>query len=183
MKIRDVEGTKKLPRGKNIAFEEAAKCMFVRMHECTIKTSILQEHNITLSEHCFYVDIPPGMKGVPHCPPPAFFPCKIWRGKLRLYCAAHGSSACSLNDKSGKVQGSIYNNIWYWGGCAWNTGIPGNCGMGQRGAYAVDFCARGSIWYVHYKRDCLAVSFHSLKKEFLFLHRFPRLPKSAPHTF
>ncbi len=57
VKIRDVEGTKKLPRGKNIAFEEAAKCMFVRMHECTIKTSILQEHNITLSEHCFYVDM------------------------------------------------------------------------------------------------------------------------------
>lgn len=51
------EGSNGLPRGKVFAFEAAANRLFVRMHELTVRTSILREHSVRLSEHSFYVDM------------------------------------------------------------------------------------------------------------------------------
>lgn len=55
--VRPVQGSKSLPREKVLAFEKIAERLHVRMHEWTIRTSILKEHSIRMSEHSFYVDM------------------------------------------------------------------------------------------------------------------------------
>lgn len=57
VRIRPVQGSEGLPREKVFFFERAAKNLHVRMHEWTIRTSILKEHSIRMSERCFYVDM------------------------------------------------------------------------------------------------------------------------------
>ena len=54
---RRVEGAKVLENGRIYSFEEVARTLFVKMHEATIRTSILQKHGVSLTEHCFYVDM------------------------------------------------------------------------------------------------------------------------------
>ena len=55
--VRPVEGSRGLPREQVFAFEAAAEKLFVRMHELTVRTSILKEHSVCLTEHSFYVDM------------------------------------------------------------------------------------------------------------------------------
>ncbi|MDE7298103.1 MAG: glycosyltransferase family 2 protein [Lachnospiraceae bacterium] len=55
--MREIEGAAGLPRGEAFLFEAAARRLHVRMHEMTIRTSILKEHSIRMSEHSFYVDM------------------------------------------------------------------------------------------------------------------------------
>lgn len=55
--VRQVQGSGGLPRERVFAFEEAAERLHVRMHEWTVRTAVLKEHSIRLSEHCFYVDM------------------------------------------------------------------------------------------------------------------------------
>lgn len=55
--VRDIEGRKKLNPGKILDFRTYADKLHVRMHQWTIRTEILKEHNITLTEHSFYVDM------------------------------------------------------------------------------------------------------------------------------
>ena len=54
---RQIQGTEKLPQKKIFSFQDAAKFLHIRMHEWTIRTAILKEHKIVLSEHSFYVDM------------------------------------------------------------------------------------------------------------------------------
>lgn len=55
--VRDIEGRKELNSGKILDFRTYADKLHVRMHQWTIRTEILKEHNITLTEHSFYVDM------------------------------------------------------------------------------------------------------------------------------
>ncbi len=42
--------------GRNYCFDEIADRLYIRMHNMTIRTAILQENKINLDESCFYVD-------------------------------------------------------------------------------------------------------------------------------
>lgn len=42
--------------GKTYRFDEIAEKVYIKMHGLTIRTAILQEHDIQLDENCFYVD-------------------------------------------------------------------------------------------------------------------------------
>lgn len=52
-----LQGSGGLPREQVFPFERAAGRLHVRMHEWTIRASILKEHSIRISERCFYVDM------------------------------------------------------------------------------------------------------------------------------
>lgn len=54
---RQIEGAENLPKETILPFREAAEVLHVRMHEWTIRTRILKEQNIRISEHSFYVDM------------------------------------------------------------------------------------------------------------------------------
>ena len=41
---------------KEYVFDEIAHMLYIKMHNMTIRTSILKEHAIHIDEHCFYVD-------------------------------------------------------------------------------------------------------------------------------
>lgn len=56
-KVRRIEGAKQLPKEVVFPFREAAGKLHIRMHEWTIRTAILKEQEIVLSEHSFYVDM------------------------------------------------------------------------------------------------------------------------------
>ena len=55
--LRPPEGAEGLPGESVLDFEAVSEHLFVRMHECTFRTSILREHSIRMSEHSFYVDM------------------------------------------------------------------------------------------------------------------------------
>ena len=54
---RKIEGADHLPKGRVISFQKAAGELHIRMHEYTIKTAILKDHGIKLSEFSYYVDM------------------------------------------------------------------------------------------------------------------------------
>lgn len=54
---REIEGAEALERGRILPFESIADRIHVRMHEWTIRTRILKEQKIRLSEHSYYVDM------------------------------------------------------------------------------------------------------------------------------
>lgn len=54
---RKIEGAEAFRRNEILPFKNIAERLHVRMHEWTIRTALLQEHSIRLSEHCFYVDM------------------------------------------------------------------------------------------------------------------------------
>lgn len=54
---RQIQGTEKIPQKKILSFQDTAKFLHIRMHEWTIRTAILKEQKIVLSEHSFYVDM------------------------------------------------------------------------------------------------------------------------------
>ncbi len=37
-------------------FDDVADCLYMKMHNMTIKTEILREHQVQIDEHCYYVD-------------------------------------------------------------------------------------------------------------------------------
>lgn len=42
--------------GREYLFDEIANKLYIKMHNMTIKTRILRDHQIRIDEHCFYVD-------------------------------------------------------------------------------------------------------------------------------
>lgn len=55
--LQKIQGASGLKPGKMYSFREVAKTLHIRMHQFTIRTSILKKHKIWLSEHSFYVDM------------------------------------------------------------------------------------------------------------------------------
>lgn len=62
--LRIVDDKPQLNDGDIIKMEKAVKNIDFFMHNSTIKTSILQEHNIRITEHCFYTDGEYTIKGM-----------------------------------------------------------------------------------------------------------------------
>lgn len=54
---RKIEGADAFRHGEMLPFETAANKLHVRMHEWTVRTALLKEHDIRLTEHSFYVDM------------------------------------------------------------------------------------------------------------------------------
>lgn len=54
---REIEGAMRLPKEVVLSFREYAKVLHIRIQEWTIRTEILREHPIVLSEYSFYVDM------------------------------------------------------------------------------------------------------------------------------
>lgn len=54
---RYIEGSNKIPKETVLNFYDYADKLHVRMHECTIRTELLKEKGMILSEHSYYVDM------------------------------------------------------------------------------------------------------------------------------
>ena len=54
---RYIEGSNKIPKETVLRFCDYANGLHIRMHECTMRTTLLQEQEITLLEHSYYVDM------------------------------------------------------------------------------------------------------------------------------
>ena len=52
------------------------------MHAVTIRTALLQSHNIQLDEHCFYVDAQYVLRPVPYIETVVFFPGIVYQYRL-----------------------------------------------------------------------------------------------------
>lgn len=52
--------------GKEYRFDDIADRIYIKMHQLTIKTSILRKHNIHIDRHCFYVDCEYIMYPIPY---------------------------------------------------------------------------------------------------------------------
>jgi len=83
-KKRQIEGAEDLTEGKQYSFSEVAKKLFVRMHEWTIKTSILKEQKISLTEHSFYVDMQFVLFPVPWIQTLCILPENVYRYRLGM---------------------------------------------------------------------------------------------------
>lgn len=54
---RQIEGSSVIPKEMVLNFCDYARWLHVRIHEWTIRTQLLKEQNIVLSEHSYYVDM------------------------------------------------------------------------------------------------------------------------------
>lgn len=79
---RQIEGTKNLSKETILSFYRVAKTLHIRMHEWTIRTTILKEHNITFSEHSFYVDMQYILFPIPWIETLCILPYPIYRYRL-----------------------------------------------------------------------------------------------------
>lgn len=83
-----------LEDGRQYAFEEIEEMIkWMRYHAVIYKTSILQENNIKLDEHCFYVDTEYMLFPIP-------FVNSIYYSKPYIYCYRLGSTGQSVSDAS-----------------------------------------------------------------------------------
>lgn len=90
---KKVEGTEKFPKEKIIFFQKIADKIHIRMHEWTIRTKILKEHKIVLSEHSFYVDMQYIIFPVPWIQTICILPYPV-------YCYRLGSQTQSVSIKN-----------------------------------------------------------------------------------
>ena len=65
----------------------------IKMHALTIKTKILQEHNILIDEHCYYVDCEYIAYPIPFC-------TSVYYDKHDIYCYRLGRNGQSVDIKS-----------------------------------------------------------------------------------
>lgn len=73
-----------LESGKEYLFSEVCNYEVLQMHALTMKTSLLQEKNITLDEKCFYVDAEYVVFPVPYVQTVTFFDCYVYMYRLAL---------------------------------------------------------------------------------------------------
>jgi len=83
-KERCIEGAEQLEKGITYSFKDVADKLFVRMHEWTIKTEILKEHHIALTEHSFYVDMQYVLFPVPWIKTICVFTDNVYRYRLGM---------------------------------------------------------------------------------------------------
>ena len=69
------------PYGKNIMLHDLND-FAPAMHTWTVKTSVLQENPITITEHCFYTDVEFVLKTCNYCETVSFFPLPIYYYRL-----------------------------------------------------------------------------------------------------
>ena len=64
------------------SFDEIADKVYLNMHAVTIRTALLQSHNIQLDEHCFYVDAQYVLRPVPYIETVVFLPGIVYQLSL-----------------------------------------------------------------------------------------------------
>ncbi|WP_148409094.1 glycosyltransferase family 2 protein [Murimonas intestini] len=69
---------------KDYLFDEISSRVFIKMHSMTIKTQILSEHNIKISEHRFYVDAEYIFFPIPYVRTVSFYESEMYMYRLGL---------------------------------------------------------------------------------------------------
>ena len=64
------------------SFDEIADKVYLNMHAVTIRTALLQSHNIQLDEHCFYEDQEYILYPIPYCTSITFSPIPLYQYRL-----------------------------------------------------------------------------------------------------
>lgn len=103
---RTIEGSQHLELGNVLEFREYADDLHVRMHQWTIRTSILQENNICLTEHSFYVDMQYILYPVPWIKTFCVF-------DFPVYCYRLGSEGQSVSVKSMQRNREQHRNVLF----------------------------------------------------------------------
>ena len=87
----EVESFPALTDGETYSFDEVARVVdWMRYHTVIYRTSLLQEHDIRLDEHCFYVDTEFMLYPVP-------FVSTVYYAKDDLYCYRLGDEGQSVS--------------------------------------------------------------------------------------
>lgn len=68
--------------GKEYPFSEIAKNKTIQMHAIVFKTSLLRDNNITLDEHCFYVDVEYILFPLPYVKTVTYFDLHVYMYRL-----------------------------------------------------------------------------------------------------
>jgi len=71
-----------LAREEKMPFDEAAKSYQIGMHPLFIRSDILKNNNITLDEHCFYVDVEYILYPIPYVETVQYIPLEIYQYRL-----------------------------------------------------------------------------------------------------
>lgn len=84
-KIKKIQNTfKGIKYKKKYLFDNVCNDIYINIHAMTIKTEILQNNNITLDKHCFYVDAEYVLFPVPYINTIAFLPKPVYMYRLGL---------------------------------------------------------------------------------------------------
>lgn len=84
-KIKKIKNTfKGIKYGKKYLFDNVCSDIYINIHAMTIKTAILQNNNIKLDHHCFYVDAEYVLFPVPYINTIAFLPKPVYMYRLGL---------------------------------------------------------------------------------------------------
>lgn len=81
-KAKNFPMLKEAKRGRYFNFDDIADKVQLPMHALVIKTKILQEHNIRLDEHCFYVDVEYILYPIPYVHTIVYFDLYIYMYRL-----------------------------------------------------------------------------------------------------
>lgn len=68
--------------GKEYRFDDIADRLYIKMHQLTIKTSILREHDIHIDRHCFYVDCEYIMYPIPYVQTVLFTEYNVYKYRI-----------------------------------------------------------------------------------------------------
>lgn len=114
-KTKKIQNTfKGIKYRKKYLFDDVCSDIYVNIHAMTIKTAILQNNNIALDSHCFYVDAEYVLFPVPYINTIAFLPKPVYMYRLGLSTQSMNilnmQKNCSHHEKvTGRII-RLYNN-------------------------------------------------------------------------
>lgn len=93
--------------GKIYSFREIAKKCFIKMHNMTIRTSILKEHCPPIDEHCFYVDNEYILFPIPFVRTTAFLDVTVYQ--YRIGRAEQSVNIKKMQERCGQHEYVLYH--------------------------------------------------------------------------
>lgn len=114
-KIKKIENTfKGIKYRKKYLFDNVCSDIYINIHAMTIKTEILQNNNITLDKHCFYVDAEYVLFPVPYINTIAFLKKPVYMYRLGLSTQSmdilNMQKNCSHHEKVTRRIIGLYNS-------------------------------------------------------------------------
>lgn len=95
---------------KEYMFDEIALKAYIKMHNVTIKTSILRDHNIHIDEHCYYVDTEYITYPIPFVKTISFLPSFVYMYRLGSSEQSVSMEKMQKNEENyDKVLGSLFD--------------------------------------------------------------------------
>ncbi|HBA98002.1 MAG TPA: glycosyltransferase family 2 protein [Lachnospiraceae bacterium] len=114
-KIKKIKNTfKGMEYRKTYLFDNICRDIYINIHAMAIKTEILQNNNIMLDRHCFYVDAEYVLFPVPYIKTVAFLPKPVYMYRLGLSTQSmdilNMQKNCAHHEKVLKRIIQLYNN-------------------------------------------------------------------------